>query len=58
MCLDDKCETLITINPRYGNIDYNNPTLLQEYGHFLQTRQWGGLAFIPGHCEAQVVLLI
>ncbi|MFH0756993.1 MAG: RHS repeat-associated core domain-containing protein [Bacteroidota bacterium] len=38
----------ITINPRYGDIDYDNPTLLHEYGHFLQTRQWGGLAFIPG----------
>jgi RHS repeat-associated protein len=38
----------ITINPKYGDIDYSNSTLLHEYGHFLQTRQWGGCSYIPG----------
>ena len=27
-----------------SDISFNNPTLLHEYGHFLQTRQWGGMA--------------
>lgn len=37
----------IIINPKYGDIDYNNSTLLHEYGHFIQTRKWGGLAYNP-----------
>lgn len=28
--------------------DFNNAMLMHEYGHFLQVRQWGGLAFLPG----------
>ena len=34
----------LVLNPEDGGIDYNNATLLHEYGHFLQTRQWGGIA--------------
>ena len=36
----------IIMNPSYGGINYDNTTLLHEYGHFLQTRQWGGIASI------------
>ncbi len=38
----------ITMNPDNGNIDYSNATLMHEYGHFVQTRQMGGLGYIPG----------
>lgn len=38
----------IVINPKYGKVDYDNATLLHEYGHFLQQRKWGGVAYIPG----------
>jgi len=37
----------IIINPGFGGANYDNADLLHEYGHFLQTRMWGGLAFIP-----------
>jgi RHS repeat-associated protein len=33
----------IVMNPGYGGINYDNTTLLHEYGHFMQTRQWGGM---------------
>jgi hypothetical protein len=33
----------IRINPSEGSIDYSNATLLHEYGHYAQTRDWGGL---------------
>ena len=32
----------IVMNPRSGGLNYDNDVLLHEYGHFLQTRQWGG----------------
>jgi hypothetical protein len=33
----------IRLNPSKGPLDYTNETLLHEYGHFAQTRDWGGL---------------
>jgi len=34
----------IGLNPNDGALNYDNFLLLHEYGHFLQTRQWGGIA--------------
>jgi RHS repeat-associated protein len=31
---------------RSDNIDYNNTTLLHEYGHYRQVRQWGGVPML------------
>lgn len=39
----------ITLNEFHqGNINFSNQTLMHEYGHFLQTRNFEGMGFIPG----------
>jgi hypothetical protein len=36
----------IAIDPSTGGINYDNTTLLHEYGHYLQARDWGGLPLL------------
>jgi RHS repeat-associated protein len=36
----------ITIDPSDGGIDFDNMTLLHEYGHYRQIRSWGGVPML------------
>jgi len=36
----------ITISYDDGDIDYDNTTLLHEYGHYMQARGWGGVSMM------------
>ena len=38
----------ITLHPDEGQLGFNNETLVHEYGHFIQTRDWGGLSTLLG----------